>query len=149
MAVTSAWYGIPIRNIFNGVANANWDWDADTIKCALTTSSYVPDRDTHDFFNDVTNEISGTGYSAGGDTLVTTTATYDTASDQVRIDSDDAQWTSASFTARIAVVYKDSAGASSTDPLIIFVDFGGDETVASGTFTIQWDSTGIGYADVS
>lgn len=149
MAVTSFWFGIPIRNIFNGVANANWDWDADTFKAALTTSTYVPDRDTHDFFNDVTNELpTAGGYTAGGDTLVTSTATYDTATDQVRIDSDDAQWTSSSFTARIAVVYK-STGVASTSPLIIAVDFGGDETVSSGTFTIQWDATGIGFADVS
>lgn len=81
-------------------------------------------------------------------TLTTSAATYDTTSDQIRIDASDAQWTSASFTARIAVVYKDT-GTNSTSPLIIYVDFGGDETVSSGTFTIQWDSTGIGYIDVT
>jgi hypothetical protein len=50
-----------------------WDWDTDTIKSALTTA-YTVDIDTHDFFNDVTNEITGTNYTAGGFTLATATA---------------------------------------------------------------------------
>jgi hypothetical protein len=124
------------------------DFDTDTIKTALTTSSYAYAQDTDDHFNDVTNEITGTGYSAGGVALGSKTVTYDTSTDQIRLDAADAQWTSSSFTARIATVYKDS-GTGSTSPLIIYVDFGGDETVASGTFTIAWDSTGIGYIDVS
>lgn len=132
--------------MFNG-ANV-WDWDTDTIKCSLHTSTYVPSMDADDFWNDATNEISGTGYSTGGVTLTTSAATYDTASDQIRIDANDAQWTSSSFTARVAVVYK-STGVAGTSPLIIYVDFGGDETVASGTFTIQWDTTGVGYVDVT
>lgn len=143
--MTAKWYGVPLKNLLNG-ANL-WDWDTDTIKISLHTSTYTPDLDTHDFWNDATNEISGTGYTTGGATLTTSAATYDTASDQVRIDATDPQWTTASFTARIAVIYK-STGVSSTSPLIIYIDFGGDETVTSGTFMIQFDSTGIGYIDV-
>lgn len=144
--MTAKWYGVPLKNLLNG-ANL-WDWDTDTIKISLHTSTYTPDLDTHDFWNDATNEISGTGYSTGGATLTTSAATYDTSSDQVRIDATDPQWTTASFTARIAVIYK-STGVSSTSPLIIYIDFGGDETVTSGTFMIQFDSTGIGYIDVT
>ena len=144
--MTAKWYGVPLKNLLNG-ANL-WDWDTDTIKISLHTSTYTPDLDTHDFWNDATNEISGTGYTTGGATLTTSAATYDTASDQVRIDATDPQWTTASFTARIAVIYK-STGVSSTSPLIIYIDFGGDETVTSGTFAIQFDSTGIGYIDVT
>lgn len=143
--MTAKWYGVPLKNLLNG-ANL-WDWDTDTIKISLHTSTYTPDLDTHDFWNDATNEISGTGYTTGGATLTTSAATYDTSSDQVRIDATDPQWTTASFTARIAVIYK-STGVSSTSPLIIYIDFGGDETVTSGTFMIQFDSTGIGYIDV-
>lgn len=55
------------------------DLDTDTIKCALTTSSYSPNFDTHDFFNDVTNEITGTGYTAGGATLASVAVTYTAA----------------------------------------------------------------------
>ena len=140
MAVTAKWYGVPIKNQYDGTAVV--DWDTDTIKVALTTSSYAPAQDTDDFFNDVTNEITGTGYTAGGATLGSKTATYDTASNEMRLDAADTQWTSSSFTARNAVVYK-STGTAATSPLLSYVDFGGDETVSSGTFTIQWDSTGV------
>lgn len=140
MAVSAKWYGVPIKNMWSG-ANVV-DWDTDTIKCALTTSAYTPDQDTHDFFNDITNEVSGTGYSAGGVTLTCSAPTYDTATNVVSLDAADAQWTSASFTARYAIIYK-STGVSSTSPLLGYVDFGGDETVSSGTFTIVWDSTGV------
>jgi len=146
MAVTAHFYGVPIKNQYNGSAVV--DWDSDTIKCALATSSYSPDIDTHDFFNDVTNEISGTGYTAGGVTLTTPTVTYDTASNEIRLDADDAQWSSASFTCRYAIVYK-STGTGSTSPLICYVDFGADETVASGLFVITWDATGVAKITVS
>jgi hypothetical protein len=140
MAVTSKWYGVPIKNQYDGTAVI--DFDTDTMKAALTTSSYSPAQDTDDFFNDVTNEISGTGYTAGGATLGTTDVTYDTTSNETRLTAADTQWTSSSFTARNAVVYK-STGTSSTSPLLSYVDFGGDETVSSGTFTIDWDTTGV------
>jgi hypothetical protein len=140
MAVTAKWYGVPIKNQYDGTAVV--DWNTDTIKAALTTSSYSPAQDTDDFFDDVTNEITGTGYTAGGASLGTLTATYDTTSNEIRLDAADTQWTSASFTARNAVIYK-STGTASTSPLVSYIDFGGDETVSSGTFTIQYDSTGV------
>lgn len=143
MAVTAFWYGLALRDQWGATAADRIDWVTDTIKTALTTSSYTPAQDTHDYFNDVTNEITGTGYTAGGVTLGSKTLTYDTATNETRLDAADASWTTASFTARLAVTYKDSAGASSTDHLMGYVDFGGDETVSSGTFTITWDATGV------
>ena len=140
MAVSAKWYGVPIKNQYDGTAVV--DWNTDTMKTALHTSSYAPAQDTDDFFNDCTNEITGTGYTAGGVTLGSCTATYDTSSNEVRLDAGDAQWTSASFTARIAAIYK-STGTASTSPLVSYVDFGGDETASAGTFTIQWDTTGV------
>lgn len=50
-------------------------WASDTIKVALLTSSYTPNYDTHDFFDDITNEVTGTGYTAGGATLGSKTVT--------------------------------------------------------------------------
>ena len=51
---------------------------SDTFKVMLTTSSYTEDKDAHDFRNDVTNEVTGTGYTAGGNTA-TVSVTLDTA----------------------------------------------------------------------
>lgn len=140
MAVTAKAYGVPIKNQLSG-ANAI-DFDTDTLKVALTTATYTPNQDTHDFFNDVTNEVVGTGYTAGGVTLTSVAVTYDTGSNEIRIDADDAAWTTASFTTRYAVVYKDTAVAA-TSPLIAYIDFGADQTVASGTFTLVFDASGF------
>lgn len=143
MAVTSKWYGNALLGQYSSTAARRVDWDADAITVSLHTVTYVPNQDTDDFWNDATNEISGTGYSTPGLALTTSAPTYDSGTNEMRLDANDAQWTTASFTARIAVVYSNTAGASTTDPVLTYVDFGGDETVASGTFTIQWDATGV------
>lgn len=145
MAVTSSWYGVPIKNLMTGANTI--DFDSDTIKCALTTNSYSPDVDTHDFFNDVTNEITGTGYTAGGATLGSKAVTYDTSSNEIRFDAADASWTTATFTARRAVIYKDT-GSAATSPLIAYVDFGADVSVVAATFQITWAATGIAKVTV-
>lgn len=140
MAVTAKWYGTPLKNLFDGTAV--FDWNTDAIKCSLHSGVYVPNQDTHDFFDDATNELAtGGGYTAGGKTLTTPVVTYDAASNQVRLAADDVQWTAATFTARYAVVRKDT-GTPATSPLLFFIDFGGDESVSNGAFTINFDATG-------
>jgi hypothetical protein len=142
--VTAKWYGVPIKNMFSG-ANVV-DWDTDTIKCALATSSYTPDQDTHDFFNDITNELTTeNGYTAGGVTLTCSAPSYDTATNEMRLDATDAEWTAtgSGITARYAIVYK-STGSAATSPLLGYVDFGANNTAAAGAkFVIVWDSTGV------
>jgi hypothetical protein len=88
----------------------------------------------------VTNEITGTGYTAGGVALATKSISYDSATNETRLIAATSSWTTATFTARIAVVYKDT-GTAATSPLLGWVDFGADEAIASGTFSIQWDAT--------
>ena len=48
------------------IANGNIDLDTDTIKVTLVTGAYTPDQDAHDKRDDITNEVSGTGDTAGG-----------------------------------------------------------------------------------
>jgi hypothetical protein len=146
MAVTATLFGLTAQKEIDGSGAINWT--SDTIKVALCTSSYVPNQDTHDFFNDVTNEVTGTGYTAGGASLASKTSTYDTASDQVRLDAADTSWTTSTITARFAVVYK-STGTASTSPLIGWVDFGADVSTTAGTFQITWDPTGVVVYDVT
>lgn len=144
MAVTSKWYGNGLLGQYSTTAARRVDWATDAITVSLHTSTYVPNQDTDDFFNDATNELSTAGgYTSPGLALGGKSTTYDTGTNEMRLDANDAQWTSATFTARIAVVYSNTAGATTTDPLLTYVDFGGDETVSSGTFTIVWDSTGV------
>jgi hypothetical protein len=141
VAVTAFWFGDALLGQFSSTSARRVDWDADTIKVSLHTSTYTPNQDTPNFYDDLTNEVAnGNGYTTGGQAITTSAPTYDTASNTVRLDATDPSWTSASFTARYAVIYKDT-GVAGTSPLLGYVDFGGNETVTSGTFTIQWDST--------
>lgn len=148
MPVSAKWFGLGVKDQWGATPASRIDYVTDTIKLSLHTVTYVPNQDTDDFFNDATNEITGTGYTAGGVTLGTKTLTYDTATNETRLDAADPQWTASTFTSRIAVHYKDTAVAT-TSHLISYIDFGADETVSSGTFTIQLDSTGISKVTAS
>src|ERR1044072_4016231 len=103
------------RDIMNGAL----DLDTDTIKVALVTSSYTPNQDTHTKFSDVTNEVSGTGYTAGGTALANKAVTADNTDNEGVFDADDVTWSSSTITARGAVVYKDT-GTASTSKLICY-----------------------------
>lgn len=141
MAITVTGYPLGWLNVLQ----APIDLEVATLKLALLTSSYTPDRDTHDFYNDLTNELAtAVGYTSGGVTLTGVALAYDAASDQVRLDFADPSWTftGAGPTWRYGVVYVDTAGASSTDPLLLLLDWGSSQTV-SGTYTITVDATGI------
>lgn len=120
------------------------DWASDTIKIALVTSSYTPNQDSHDFFDDVTNEVTGTGYTAGGATLGSKTKTQDNATDRIVFDAADAAWTTSTITARAAVIYKDT-GTASTSPLIGYIDFGSNITSTGATFTVTFSVDGVVY----
>lgn len=126
------------------IQDGSIDLDTDTIKVALVTSSYTPDQDSHDFFDDVTNEVSGTGYSAGGATLGTVTVTQDNTNNRGVFDAADTSWASSTITARGAVIYK-STGTAATSPLIAYIDFGQDYSSTAATFQITWNASGILY----
>ncbi len=126
------------KNIMNG----GIDIDTDTIKIALVTSSYTPNIDTHEDFADVTNEVEGTGYTAGGATLAGVTVTADTTDDEGVADANDVTWSSSTITARGAIIYK-STGTAANDLLICYIDFGSDKTSSSGDFTIGFNSEGF------
>ena len=116
--------------------------DGDTIKVALVTSSYTPDVDAHDFFDDITNEVTGTGYTAGGATLSGVTVSQDNTDNEGMLDATDTSWATSTITARGAVIYK-STGVASTSPLIAYIDFGSNYSSTAGTFLITWAAEGI------
>lgn len=131
--------------------------DLETHKGALFGNSGTPDFDdtaAHNAYNGsggawvTANEVTGTGYTATGVALASKTVTYDTATDQIRLDAADSSWTTSTITARRAVVYKDT-GTSTTSPLLAQVDFGADVSTTAGTFQITWDATGIVVFDVT
>lgn len=138
MAVSAKLYG----NVFAKAFNKEINLASDTIKVALCTSTYTPDQDAHTYFSNITNEVSGTGYTAGGVALASKTVTYSSGTNTLTFDAADTSWTSSTLTARYAVIY-DSTGTASTSPLIAYVDFGADVSSSAGTFQITWDAAGI------
>ena len=111
------------------------DFDTDTFKVMLVSSSYAASQDNHDKRDDVTNEVSGTGYTAGGVTTACTVA-QDNANDRVTLSFAAASWATSTITARGAVIYKSRGGAASADNLVCYIDFGADVTSTAATFTL-------------
>lgn len=105
------------------------DLETDTIKLALYTALATLNADTTVY--DSTYEVTGTGYTAGGNTL--TGVTVSTASDgTVYVDFSNSEWSPAAFTCRGALIYNASKG----DKAIAVLDFGADKT-CQNTFTVQ------------
>jgi len=75
MAVTANWF----RQALKLALNKEIDFDTDVIRCMLTTSSYTPNLDTHDYVDDVDNEVAGAGYVAEGAALANAAVTYTAA----------------------------------------------------------------------
>lgn len=140
---TALWYGNGLLGQYSATAARRVDWATDTIRTSLHTSSYTPSQDGHTFWSDTTNEITGTGYSTPGLILSGKSTSYNGGANEARLIASNAQWTSSSFTCAYAINYSDTAGASTTDPVLGYVDFAGNEQVTSGTFTITWDATGV------
>jgi hypothetical protein len=98
-------------------------------KIALYTSSATLDASTTAYT--ASNEISGTGYTAGGATLTNVTPIL--SGSTAIVDFADVSWPTASFTARGALIYNSTNG----NKAVMVLDFGSDRTVSSGTFTIM------------
>jgi hypothetical protein len=111
------------------------DFDTDTFKMVLLTSSYTGNQGTHTKRSDLTNEVTGTGYTAGGVTVAVTVA-KDTTNKKVTLTFAAGNWASSTITARYAAVYKSRGGASSADELVFLNDFGGDVVSTSSTFAV-------------
>ena len=129
MAISSAICTSFKQEILVGTHNLTAS-SGDTFKIALYTSSASLGASTTAY--STSNEISGTGYTAAGATLTSVTPT--TSGTTALCDFADVSFTSASFTANGALIYNDDQ----SDKAVAVIAFGGDKTVSSGTFTIQF-----------
>lgn len=127
------------------VHRGNIDCDTDTFYVLLTSSAYTENQGAHTKRNDVTNEVSGTGYTAGG-ASVTVTVTKDTGLHKITLSLGGATWPAATITARKAVYYKRRGGLPAADELVAVNDFGSDVVAASGTFTLNASTITINTA---
>ena len=102
---------------------------ADTFKIALFTSAATLGAATTAY--STSNEVAGTGYSAGGNTLTISQVATSTGTTAF-LDFADTTWSSATITARGALIYK----SGGTNPAVAVLDFGSDKTSTAGDFTI-------------
>jgi hypothetical protein len=104
-----------------------------TFKLAMYTNSASFDASTTDYT--VTNEVSGTGYSAGGGTLTNVTPT--TSGTTALTDFADLTFSSSTITARGALIYNTTTGGGTgTTDTVVVLDFGSDKSSSAGDFTI-------------
>jgi len=133
MAITSAICNSFKTEILTAIHNFTAS-TGNTFNLALYTSSATLSKSTtaYSATNEITN-TSGTAYTAKGNALTSVTPVL--SSDTAVCDFADSSWTSASFTANGCLIFNDTATG---DPACCAIAFGGDKTVSSGTFTIQF-----------
>jgi len=127
MAITTAMCSSFKEELLKGVH----DFENDTFKMALYTSSATLGASTTAYT--VTNEVSGTGYTAGGQDLDSPTVTL--SGTTAFVDFADETWTGASITARGALIYNSTAAGN---PAVAVFDFGADKTSTAGDFVVQF-----------
>jgi hypothetical protein len=124
---------------FDDLNKGNVVPNSDTYKGMLVTATYTPNKGTHTKRSDVTNEVTGTGYTAGG-TSVTLTVSLDTTNHRSDVTISGPSWANSTLTARALVVYKSRGGASSADNLVCYIDFTSDVTSTNATFSVTISS---------
>ena len=148
--------GLYCPTFLNALKNdLNVDLDNGDFYCLLTTSSYTPNFETDAFLDDgtiISNEVSGTNYTQGGNALSSITfAKSSDGSGKLTWDAGDVTWPNSTISnARRAVIYDRISGsaANSARYLVACIDFGGNFSTTSGTFEIQWNASGIFTLDL-
>lgn len=143
MAVSAKLYAKFPMNGMGGDASGDGPMDllSDTIKATLHTSTYTPNQSTNETKTDATNELSTAGgYTAGGVTLASKTLT--SSSLVTTFDAADLSWSALSVTFRYIVLWDDTP-TTPADPLISYVDTGGDQTLSSTDLAVIWNASGI------
>jgi hypothetical protein len=142
MTMASGVYGLflrdAIRNTKAFALNAS-----DTVKWQFVSDAYTPDFNAHDEEVDITNEVTGTGYTSGGETLGS--PTFNLSSGFDIFDGTDVSLSNTTLTNVRGVVGFDDTIAN--DPLLWATTFGADYSTVNGTFAITWSSNGIWRID--
>lgn len=131
------------NNYFEELGKGNINYTSGTYKLMLVTTSYTPDVDNHAFRSDVTGEASGTGYTAGGQTVDSVTITQDNTNNRAVVDFADEVFSGVTVTnVDGAILYKDT-GVAATSPLIAYFDFTeGAQSTVGGAFTVTPSASG-------
>jgi hypothetical protein len=145
LGVTHLMYYSAIKGQWDNTTNGvfNLGSGGSTMKTSAHTNTYTINQDTDAFFSAVTNEVTGTNYTAGGATLASQTLTRTT--NTVTFDAADVTWTQsgAGFSNGRKFVTYLSTGAGATSRLFSVVTADADVGNVTGDLTIQWSASGI------
>lgn len=140
MAVTAKLFGLVYQSAFN----KEIDWDTDDIKAMLCTSAYVPNQDTHRYKSSVTNEVTGTGYTAGGIAVPTRSFSYNAGTNALTLAGGNLAFGTLTVTGiRQVIFYNNTPATDATRPLIAYMDLGADQSPSGVAFNIDMTA---GYA---
>lgn len=141
MTVTPNVYGLFLQSLIEGRVNTT----ADPVWCMLVGSGYTFNQNTHKFKSVITGEITGSGYTAGGQRTTISTPVYNSPTKMLNIPAGNMVWPSVTWTgATGAILYMNPDGfPDSAKPLIAYMDFGGPVSRSAQAFYINWPATGI------
>ena len=131
-------YNSFLADVFAGNCNTTHSY-----KGMLVTSAYTENRSSHSKRSSITNEVTGTGYTAGG-AAVTLSVAVNNTTNVLTLTIGAVSWPSSTITARKLVVYRDRGGASSADELVCCVDNGTDLVSSNTTLSFAastWEIT--------
>ena len=111
--------------------------DTQTYKIALYTEAASASPGNTDVVYDTANEVVGAGYTAGGNTLVVSAPGFSFDPVVGYVNFGNTSWASSTFTARGAVIYRDTGG-NGLKYTVAILDFGGDKTVNNETLNIEF-----------
>lgn len=144
MAITaSGYYGLTLEKQL--IDTLGQSLEAETHKGLLVTDTYTPDFTVHDFRDDVTNEVTGTGYTAGGNTITITEITL--AAGLLTFDHADPSWPSSTITNAMAHIQYTNVGTAATDQLVLLLDFVTAVSTSNGTLTVAISGSGAAQID--
>lgn len=117
-------------------ANGDIAFGSDSFKAMLVGAGYAADKFRHARRDDVSNEITGGGYTAGGK-AISVSIVRDAVNNSIDVTLGGANWTDSTITARGAVYYKSRGGAAFADELVAYIDFGSNIASTSGLFILN------------
>lgn len=142
VAHTYTKYGISAVEKFSDYVNND-------IKVMLLSAYTVgTTQDSAQFLSDVVTigtatEATGTGYTAGGQSLTTKTVSVGAANHVVTLSCANPSWPNSTLTAAYALFYDNTPATTTTKPVILYWDFGGNVSSTSGVFTLTISSSGL------
>ena len=147
MAITaSGLFGLTLEKMMIDTIGLSVESET-SLRMAMITDSATPNFDTMDFWDDLNaNEVSGTGYTAGGNLLTGTEVTIGSGS--TTFDAADTTWPTSTISNAMAGVGRFArGGAASADELLLLLDFVTAASSSGGTFTIQYNASGLYVVD--